>query len=172
MSRVFLVQIGEEEIAITLEREGKGPTGVGTAYSVQIGDGPTRLVDAARPDANTLSLLLDGQSWEAGLVSTDDGFEVDLLGIRHDAAVVDPRRKALRMAATAGADVVKTAMPGRIVRLLVSECDEVEKGSPVIVVEAMKMENELTAPRAGCVSRICVDIGDQVEGKTVLVELA
>ena len=93
------------------------------------------------------------------------------MGIRHDASVMDPRRKALRMAAGAGADVIKTAMPGRVVRILVAAGDSVEKGAPVIVVEAMKMENELTAPRAGIISRICVEEGAQVEGKTVLVEL-
>ena len=171
MSRTFLVTIGEDELSVTLTRAGESPTGIGSTYTVQVGDGPPRSVDAAHPDADTLSLLLDQQSWEAGLVSTDEGFEVDLLGIRHDAVVMDPRRKALRMSAGAGADVIKTAMPGRVVRILAAEGDAVEKGMPVIVVEAMKMENELTAPRAGIISRICVEAGAQVEGKTVLVEL-
>jgi pyruvate carboxylase subunit B len=76
------------------------------------------------------------------------------------------------MESGAGADVIKTAMPGRVVRILVEEGDEVDKGTPVIVVEAMKMENELGAPRAGVISRICVENGAQVEAKTVLVELA
>jgi len=172
MRQTLLVQIGDSEVSIRVRRLGDGATGIGSAYEVQVGDGPARIVDAARPDADTLSLLLDGQSWEAGLVSTDEGYEVDLLGIRHDAVVIDPRRKALRMAAGAGADVIKTAMPGRVVRILVAEGDEVDKGAPVIVVEAMKMENELTAPRAGTVARICVSEGQQIEGKTVLVELA
>jgi 3-methylcrotonyl-CoA carboxylase alpha subunit len=172
MSRTYLVRIGESEVAVTVTREGEGPTGIGTAYSVSVGDGPPLWVDAARPDAGTLSLLLDGQSWEAGLVSTDEGYEVDILGIGHDAAVMDPMRKALRMAAGAGADVIRTAMPGRVVRILVSEGEQVAKGAPVIVVEAMKMENELEAPREGTVARICVSEGDQVEGKTVLVELS
>lgn len=171
MSRSFLVTIGDEEVEVKVARAGEGATGIGVRYTVQVGDGPVREVDAARPDPDTLSVLLDGQSWEAGLVGTDEGYEVDLLGIRHDAVVMDPRRKALRMAAGAGADVIKTAMPGRVVRILVAQGDAVDKGAPVIVVEAMKMENELTAPRAGVISRVCVDEGAQVEGKTVLVEL-
>jgi biotin carboxyl carrier protein len=61
-------------------------------------------------------------------------------------------------------------MPGRVVRILVAEGDEVSEGEPVIVVEAMKMENELAAPRDGVVARICVESGAQVEAKTVLVE--
>jgi biotin carboxyl carrier protein len=172
MSRSFLVSIGDVEVTVRINRLGTGPTGIGSAYTVQLGEGPVRTVDAARPDADTLSLILDGQSWEAGLVGTDSGFEVDLLGIRHDATVMDPLRKALRMGTSASSDVIKTAMPGRVVRILVQEGDEVDKGSPVVVVEAMKMENELGAPRAGVISRICVEEGAQVEAKTVLVELA
>jgi len=171
MSRTFLVTIEGTERSVTVSRAGEGVTGTGVAYAVQTDDGPPVLVDAARPDSDTLSLILGGRSWEAGLVPTDEGVEIDLLGIRHDVAVVDPRRKALRMAAGASADVVKTQMPGRVVRILVSEGDEVEKGTPVIVVEAMKMENELTAPRDGTIARLCVVEGQQVEGKTVLIEL-
>jgi biotin carboxyl carrier protein len=170
MKRTLLVEIDGEEVSITVERAGPGAAGIGTAYMVQVGDGPVRTVDSARPDSSTLSLLVDGRSWEAGLVATEDGFEVDILGIRHEAAVIDPQRKVLRMAAGAGADVVKTAMPGRVVRILVAEGDEVSEGEPVIVVEAMKMENELAAPRDGVVARICVESGAQVEAKTVLVE--
>jgi pyruvate carboxylase subunit B len=85
--------------------------------------------------------------------------------------VVDPRRKALRTAAGAGAGVVKTQMPGRIVRLLLAEGDTVAKGEPMLVVEAMKMENEIKAPRDGVIKRFAVAAGDIVEAKAVLVEL-
>lgn len=61
-------------------------------------------------------------------------------------------------------------MPGRIVRLLAAEGDTVEKGQPVIVVEAMKMENELKAPVAGVVQRIHVAVGDVIEARAVLVD--
>ena len=72
----------------------------------------------------------------------------------------------------AGAGSVKAQMPGRVVRVLVAEGDSVEKGTPLLVVEAMKMENEIKSPRAGAVRSLPVGPGDLVEAKQVLVELA
>ena len=66
---------------------------------------------------------------------------------------------------------MKTQMPGRIVRILVGVGDAVEEGDPLIVVEAMKMENELKATSAGTVSKICVAEGEQVQARTTLIEL-
>jgi glutaconyl-CoA/methylmalonyl-CoA decarboxylase subunit gamma len=60
--------------------------------------------------------------------------------------------------------VVTSPMPGKVVKVLVGEGDEVSAGAPVIVVEAMKMENELTAPRSGVVQKVYVGPGDAVEG--------
>jgi biotin carboxyl carrier protein len=170
-TRRYAVTIGEVERSIEVRRVGVGVTGCGMQYEVCVDDGEPQLIDAARPMPDTLSLLMNRRSWEVGLVQSETGFEVDILGIRHAVDVVDPRRKALRMAARAGEEVVKTLMPGRIVRTLVAVGDMVEKGQPMIVVEAMKMENELGAPRDGKVQRICVADGDQVEAKTVLIEL-
>ena len=62
-------------------------------------------------------------------------------------------------------------MPGRVVKALVAEGDTVEAGQPVIIVEAMKMENEVTAPGPGVVRRINVSQGDTVDAGAVLVEL-
>jgi biotin carboxyl carrier protein len=63
-------------------------------------------------------------------------------------------------------------MPGRIVRVLVSEGDTVTKGTPLVVVEAMKMENEIKSPRDGTVTRVAIGAGDLVESRAVLVELS
>lgn len=70
------------------------------------------------------------------------------------------------------AGAVKAPMPGRVVKALVAEGDEVEAGQPVIIVEAMKMENEVTAAGAGVVQRIVVSAGDTVDAGTLLVEIA
>ncbi len=72
---------------------------------------------------------------------------------------------------SAGGGSVKAPMPGRVVKALVAEGDTVEAGQPVIIVEAMKMENEVAAPGAGVVRRIAVSPGDTVEAGAVLVEL-
>ena len=63
-------------------------------------------------------------------------------------------------------------MPGRVLRVLVNEGDEVAEGVPVIVVEAMKMENELAATRSGKVTKILVAAGATVEAGTNLVEIS
>lgn len=70
-----------------------------------------------------------------------------------------------------GGGAVKAPMPGRVVKALVAEGDSVEAGQPVIIVEAMKMENEVAAPGAGVVRRIAVSAGDTVDAGAVLVEL-
>ncbi|MBI4700655.1 MAG: hypothetical protein HY744_05745 [Deltaproteobacteria bacterium] len=62
-------------------------------------------------------------------------------------------------------------MPGRVVKVLVGPGDEARAGVPAVVVEAMKMENELCPERSGRVAKICVEAGQNVEGGAVLVEL-
>ncbi len=166
----YLVGRGESERSIQVRRLGDTPAG-GVRYGITIGDGDEFEVDAVRPVADVISLVHQGRSWEAGLVETDDGFEVEVVGIRHELDVMDPRRKALRMADSAGQNAIKTQMPGRIVRILVEVGDVVDEGAPLIVVEAMKMENELKATAAGTVAKICVVEGDQVQSRTTLIEL-
>jgi len=167
----YLVGTGDDEKRVRVRRLGETSSG-GTQYGVTIGDGPEAVVDAVRPVQDVLSLVFQQRSWEAGLVEVENGFEVEVMGICHDLDVVDPRRKALRMADAAGTNAVKTQMPGRVVRLLVSEGDEVVEGQPVIVLEAMKMENELKSPCTGIVSRVCVGEGDQVQARSTLIEFA
>jgi biotin carboxyl carrier protein len=71
-------------------------------------------------------------------------------------------------ARTASGDVV-SPMPGRVVSILVKPGDRVEAGTPVAVVEAMKMENQLVAPAAGVVERVCASAGDAIESGARLV---
>ena len=81
----------------------------------------------------------------------------------------DPSRRARELSPSAeGAASVVTLMPGKVVRVLVRDGDKVDVGQGVLVVEAMKMENELTAPRAGRVSALSVEPGQSVEGGAVL----
>jgi acetyl/propionyl-CoA carboxylase alpha subunit len=141
-------------------------------YRIRVDDQPPVEVESCRPVPDVLSLLISGHTWEAGLVGSDAGFDIELIGVRHEAEVIDPRRKALRLAGGASGSAIVTKMPGRIVAILVSEGDRVEKGQPVIIVEAMKMENQLKATQPGTVSRILVTPGALVEAKTVLVELS
>jgi biotin carboxyl carrier protein len=137
-----------------------------------VADGPERLVEVSRPEALVMNLLMDGRSVEAGAVPQGDGYLIDVDGVNHEVSVVDPRKAALRAGAADGAAAVRTQMPGRVVRVLVEAGAAVSKGQPLVVVEAMKMENELKAPRDGVVARLLVSAGDLVEGKATLIELA
>jgi acetyl/propionyl-CoA carboxylase alpha subunit len=168
--QTYSVTLDGTERTLIVRRAGEAPGG-GIRYGLVIDDAPEVMVDTVRPESDVLSLMHAGRVWEAGLVGTDDGFEVELVGIRHDTSVVDPRRKALRMAEGAGDKSLKTQMPGRVVRLLVAEGDEVTEGQPLIVVEAMKMENEMKSPCDGTVLRLCVEEGEQVQARSVLIEL-
>jgi biotin carboxyl carrier protein len=79
-------------------------------------------------------------------------------------------RKAAKQGA--GATIVRSPMPGRIVRVLVAEGDVVEPDAPTVIVEAMKMENEVRTAGGGRVARVAVSVGDTVDAGQVLCELA
>jgi acetyl/propionyl-CoA carboxylase alpha subunit len=63
---------------------------------------------------------------------------------------------------------VKTTMPGRVVQVLAASGDEVQEGQPILVLEAMKMQNEIKAPQAGQLTKICFRAGDYVEAGSIL----
>jgi pyruvate carboxylase subunit B len=93
-----------------------------------------------------------------------------------EADVVDERTRVIREmmgpgAAPAGPRPIVAPMPGMVVKVEVTEGDRVEAGQGVVIVEAMKMENELRASAAGVVSRVRVRAGDAVEKGQVLVDL-
>ncbi len=134
-------------------------------------DGESHAIDLLRPTREAYQMLIDGESWEAGAVPTEGGYLVDVMGLTTEVGVVDPRRKALRLAAGAVSGMVSTQMPGRVVRLLVAPGDAVKKGQPIIVVEAMKMENEMKSPIDGTVAEVLVAEGSTVESGTKLVRV-
>ena len=142
-------------------------------------DGATRLVDAriverAGREALLSLVRLDGvaTSREVRCVETGAGGELAVhAGGVVWRAVVNGRRAAGADGATGGGDGeerVTAPMPGKVVRILVARGDEVAARQPVMVVEAMKMENEMSAPRAGTVREIQVQEGMSVDAGRVL----
>jgi len=123
-----------------------------------------------------ISLLLEGQSYEAHVNPTDIGWEVFLLGQRYLVGVEDERQRQLREVSSA--QVVhretfhlKAPMPGLIVAIPIEEGEQVKRGSNLVVLESMKMQNELKAPRDGEVTGIRVKPGDNVDQEQILVVL-
>ena len=104
-------------------------------------------------------------------ISVDDGCDVHFQGHQLSYEVVDQRSKVLAMATGGGSNVLKTQMPGRILSVLVEVGQEVSNGDVLVVMEAMKMENQMKASADGVVKNILVQEGDLVDAKSVLVEL-
>ena len=140
-------------------------------------DGYRVVVDGVEHDVRTrklgdvLHMLVGDRSVDAGVVRRDGGWDVDLVGTLHECQVVDPRRKALRLAAGSGSGTMTSSMPGRIVRVMVEVGQAVSKGDAVLVVEAMKMENEVKAPIDGTVADVLVAPGDAVDAGATLLRI-
>lgn len=131
-------------------------------------------VDFLQVDAGLYSLLIGGRSYEIDLLEVDEALMVLVDGQPFRVEIQEERERRLRAAAgkgevKAGKWVVTAPMPGKVVRLLVRPGDAVQPGDGIIVVEAMKMENELKAPAAGTVKEIRVEEGRAVGGGDVLV---
>ena len=168
----FEIEIDGRVVAVAIERTGNG------RYRVAVPDG-TRLVDAARVGEYGLSLLIDGASRSREVQIAPAGargeFLVSLEG-RTVPVTVNGRRTKRRGGDPTGAghgeQIIVAPMPGRVVRVLVGPGDQVEARQPLVVVEAMKMENELRSPRAGTIKEVTVSAGMSVDAGRVLVTVA
>ena len=122
--------------------------------------------DVIEVEPGVYSILRDGASYEARVV----GSEIVINGCRFPFEADDPREWKRRGAGAAGSGraSITAPMPGRVVRVLAAEGDEVTAGQGIVVVEAMKMQNEMKAPRSGRVSSIPVKAGDSVNSGAVL----
>jgi len=131
-------------------------------------DGEAMTVDAQFPERGVLSLIVQGCQYRCVL----DGDAVIIEGQRHAFSLEDPRSLQGRRCAGdggAGPRTVKAPMPGRVVRVLVDVGDEVAENQGVVVIEAMKMQNELKSPKAGRVVKIAVTVDDTVGSGDALV---
>jgi len=123
------------------------------------------------------SLLIDGKSYEAYVYKHEDEWHVLLQGQQYPVKVEDERAKRLKSAGGAqfqesGEFQLKAPMPGLVVAISVAEDQKIEKGQVLVILESMKMQNELKSPRAGKVERVKVKVGDSVEQRQVLLTVA
>ena len=146
----------------------------GTGYRVKIGDRwmAADLVEAG-PYLRSLRLE-DGTQFSFVHHRSGTTHEISLQASTVHVEVIDPLalKRKRREDETGGAGVVKALMPGRIVRILVEPGAAVRKGAGLVVLEAMKMENEIQAPADGVVDQIFVKAGDTVDGGADLVHVA
>lgn len=176
--RYFVTIEGEEHVMDVV----KLPTGSFEVRPVRIAaDGAEQVLDPIPAELSTTGGLstvhLDGEVFDLSLDGDLPG-EIDAYanGRRATAKVETERSRAaasVRGGKSGSSDgTIKSPMPGKVVKVLVTEGQEVEAGTPVVVVEAMKMENELVAESAGTVKKVFVATGDAVEGGAKLITIA
>ena len=122
------------------------------------------------------SLIVDGKSHESYVQQGDDNWQVLLRGRLYPVTVEDEREKRLRAAAGSGVAEsgefhLKAPMPGLVVAVPVEEGQDVKKGQVILILESMKMQNELKSPRDGTMGRIRVRVGESVEQKQTMLSV-
>ena len=152
----YLARVNDQDFQVTVEDDGR----------VVVGDRALS-VDLCSIDEGALfSLLIDHQSYELVVDEGQDGYRLLLWGETYEVAIEDVQArqvktgKPLSPASSGDECVVRAPMPGLVVQVLVLAGQEVSAGQLLVVLESMKMENELLAPRQGIVTAIHVAAGD------------
>ena len=163
----FIAREGGRELQVEVLRHGTG-------YRVRIGD---RWVEAdlVRIGNFVRSLRLeDGK--QVSLIHHREGdmHEITLGGSTVHVEIVDPlaARRKRREDEIGGGGMVKALMPGRVVRVLVAKGDSVRKGAGLLILEAMKMQNEIQSPADGVVDEVFVTDGQTVENGAELMHIS
>src|SRR5579859_4056887 len=165
MARTYLVEIEGAERLVTVD---DGPDGL----RVRIGDEPEQAANwSLAQDPAIYSLLLDGQSRQVRVVPDPEQantWQLSLRGHRFSAHVQTERERRLSRVsagkqAPTGPLTIKAPMPGLVRAVVVQVGDTVQQGQRLLLLEAMKMENEIPAPRAGTVQAIQVAAGETVD---------
>jgi biotin carboxyl carrier protein len=163
---VALLDGGRREVAVEVIDDGPG------RYRVRVGDQVHR-VDAFRHDYGTLSLLIDTASWAATFDERANQLRVRVRDQVVPIEVVPERRLRMRRAAgpltVEGPQPLVAPLPGTVTRLLCAAGDLVKQGQPLVVFEALQMENELRSPRDGKVAAVAVQPGQRVGAQARLL---
>lgn len=160
----ILAEVEGQERALDIERDGE-------RFIVEL-DGRRYALEASEPEAGVHLLIHGGKVYECRVREEARGqFRVSLRSREYAITLRDPRR--LRSASNsaggaAGRASIAAPMPGKVVRVLVERGAQVEAGAGVVVVEAMKMQNEMKAPKAGTIVELNVREGETVNAGDVL----
>jgi len=164
---IYDVTIDKNRYRLELERTDKG-------WHCRL-NGHIVPVDAVLTRPDVLSVLIEGKAYEIKRERTPVDLHLWVGPVRYAAELRDPR--SLRGRKRTGSDdagprKLIAPMPGKVVRVLVCEKQEVEAGQGILVVEAMKMQNEIKSPKKGTVQKIVVREGDSVNPADVLAIVA
>lgn len=161
----FIARLGDKTYTVEIEEIGK------SLYRVAV-DGSEFLVDGKKTGITNYSLIVDDRSFEVEVDITEDEYRVLVDGRNYHIDLVDERRVRLGGLQSGiqlqGRQNVSVPMPGKVIAVLVSEGDKVERGQGLVIVEAMKMENEVRCPIDGEVKEVRVKTGDALEAGAIL----
>jgi biotin carboxyl carrier protein len=163
----LIAREGGNEFEVEVQRHGTG-------YRVRIND---RWIEAdfvqVGPYVHSLRLD-DGTQRSIGHHREGNTHEISLGGATMAVDIIDPlaAKRRGREDEMGGGGVVKAMMPGRVVRVLVAEGDTVRKGAGLLILEAMKMENEIQAPADGTIDKLFVEPGQTVESGAELLHIS
>lgn len=165
----YIVTHGDREIELELEPRDDG------RYGVTIGDREF-VADLRSGGGRSLhSLILGTDAYEVSVITGDEESRVALRGHALDLRVESEQERNARLVDAAsggsGPQTIKSVMPGRVVKVLVAVGDEVEAGQSLLILEAMKMENEIRARSAGTVTELLVAEGATVGNGEALVKI-
>lgn len=160
----YYARVGQREFVVDIENDGV------------LLDGEPVDVDLRQSGVNELySMLIGGKSHEMLIETQRYSYDVTLRGELLQVQVEDERARRMsakrKVTLPEGDIAISAPIPGLVVKVLVGEGEEVEAEQPVILLEAMKMENELRAVRAGRVKHVKVAPGQRVEQNAVLLVL-
>lgn len=162
----FIAKLGDQTHVVRISEAGK------SLYRVVV-DGNEFLVDGRKTGRTNYSLLINNRSFEVEVDTTEDEYRVLIDGRTYHITIADERRMRLGGSQSgiqvSGRQEITVPMPGKVVALLAAEGDLVEKGQGLVIIEAMKMENEVRAPADATVLEIRVKPGDAVEAGQVLI---
>lgn len=161
----YIAVIEGEQIPVSIGKNKEGNTIVTVDERVHV-------VDARWTRSDLLSIIIDGRSYQVDIHTEKDAHEVLVEGAHFDFELFDERKALLKKNAAVGAEGVqeiKSSMPGKIVKILISDGEDVEQGQGLVVVEAMKMENEIKSPKTGIIKKVGVKEGEAVEAGALLI---
>ncbi len=159
--RRLAFRVGDGGHAVTVDYTGEG-------LRMRVDDGASATVDAGRGADGTLTLAIDGVRQSARVVAQDDRRHVFLADGAYVLTYVDPLAGAGEGHGIEGG--FAAPMPGKVIAWLAQPGSDVDKGAPLLILEAMKMEHTITAPAAGKLVRYRFTVGEQVSEGAELVE--
>lgn len=138
-------------------------------------DGEAHTVDARDCGPDLLSVLIDNVSHDISYSLDETSIHLSFRNRGYAIEVLDERRMRMRKVRSelelSGPEIIKTSMPGKVVKVLVEPGQEVGAAEGVIIIEAMKMENEIRCRNGGIIKAVHVEPGQTLEGGVTLIEI-